>query len=205
MCRYIKYSLFVLCGWFLSQEAAAQKGYVMGYKVEQGDTVYQMQLREIVIYPRPTFKTEKAEKEYKRLVYNFKKTYPYALIAKQRLHEMDSVVATIASEEERKAYLSRKEKELFKEFSAPLKKLTYSQGRLLMRLIDREVGQTSYYLIRDLRGRFVAFFWQGIAKLFGADLKKPYDKYGEDKPVEDMIRMYHNGTFDIYYQKVLWN
>ena len=51
----------------------------------------------------------------------------------------------------------------------------------------------------------MAFFWQGIAKLFGADLKKPYDKYGEDKPVEDMIRMYHNGTFDIYYQKVLWN
>jgi hypothetical protein len=177
----------------------------MAYKIEQGDTVYQVRLREIVIFPRPTFKTEKMEKEYRRLVYNFKKVYPYALVAKQRLQEMDSVVTTISTEEAQKAYLKQKEKELFKEFAAPLKKLTYSQGRLLMRLIDREVGQTSYYLIKDLRGSFVAFFWQGVARIFGADLKKPYDKYGEDKPIENMIKMYHNGTFDIYYQKVFMN
>jgi hypothetical protein len=177
----------------------------MGYKIEQGDTVFQLQVPEIVIYPRPTFKTEKAEKEYRRLVYNFRKVYPYALLAKQRLHEMDSAVALIPTEKERKAYLKQKEKELFKEFSAPLKKLTFSQGRLLMRLIDREVGQTSYYLIKDLRGSFVAFFWQGIAKLFGADLKKPYDKYGEDKPIENMIKMYHNGTFEVYYYQVFRN
>jgi hypothetical protein len=145
------------------------------------------------------------EREYQRLVYNFRKVYPYALLAKQRLQEMDSVVATIPTEKARDAYLKQKEKELFKEFSAPLKKLTFSQGRLLMRLIDREVGQTSYYLIKDLRGSFVAFFWQGIARFFGADLKKPYDKYGEDKPIENMIKMYHNGTFDVYYTKVLRN
>jgi hypothetical protein len=186
-------------------ESAAQQGHVVGYKIEQGDTVYQIQLREIVIFPRPTFTSEKKEREYQRLVYNFKKAYPYALIAKQRLREMDSVVATIPTEKQKKAYLKQKEKELFKEFSAPLKKLTYSQGRLLLRLIDREIGQTSYYLIKDLRGGFVAFFWQGIAKLFGADLKRPYDKYGEDKPIEDMIKMYHSGTFDLYYYQVLRN
>jgi hypothetical protein len=189
----------------LSIEGAAQQGHVLGYKVEQGDTVFQMQLREIVIFPRPTFKTEKMEREYQRLVYNFRKVYPYALLAKQRIREMDSVMAAIPAEKEREAYLKQKEKELFKEFSAPLKKLTFSQGRLLMRLIDREVGQTSYYLIKDLRGKFVAFFWQGIARLFGADLKKPYDKFGEDKPIEDMIKMYHSGTFDVYYHKVLRN
>jgi hypothetical protein len=196
--------MMILCGCLLPLAGAAQ-GYVVGYKIEQGDTVFQLQLREIVIYPRPTFKTEKMEREYKRLVHNFKKVYPYALVARQRLHEMDSVVATLPTDDAQKAYLKKKEKELFREFAAPLKKLTYSQGRLLMRLIDREVGQTSYYLIKDLRGSFAAFFWQGVAKIFGADLKKPYDKYGEDKPVEDMIKMYHNGTFDIYYQKVFWN
>jgi hypothetical protein len=202
MCRCITYSLFILCGCLFSSESAAQQGHVLGYKIEQGDTVYQIQLREIVVFPRPTFKTEKMGREYQRLVYNFRKVYPYALMAKQRLQEMDSVVASIPTEKEQTAYLKQKEKELFKEFAAPLKKLTYSQGRLLMRLIDREVGQTSYYLIKDLRGSFVAFFWQGIAKLFGADLKKPYDKYGEDKPIEDMIKMYHNGTFDLYYSTV---
>jgi hypothetical protein len=205
MSNGIKYGVLLLTCCLLSLESTAQQGYVMGYKIEQGDTVYQMQLREIVIFPRPTFKTEKMEREYQRLVYNFRKVYPYALMAKQRLQEMDSVVAKIPTEKERDAYLKRKEKELFKEFSAPLKKLTFSQGRLLMRLIDREVGQTSYYLIKDLRGSFVAFFWQGIARFFGADLKKPYDKYGEDKPIEDMIKMYHNGTFDVYYTKVFRN
>jgi hypothetical protein len=185
--------------------SAAQQPHVLGYKIEQGDTIYQVQLREIVIFPRPTFKNEKTAREYQRLVHNFKKAYPYALIAKQRLQEMDSAVALIPTEEQRKAYLKQKEKELFKEFSAPLKKLTYSQGRLLLRLIDREIGQTSYYLIKDLRGSFVAFFWQGIAKLFGADLKRPYDKYGEDRPIEDMIKMYHNGTFDMYYYQVFRN
>jgi hypothetical protein len=205
MFNTIKYGVFLLVCGLLSLEGVAQQGHVLGYKIEQGDTVFQMQLREIVVFPRPTFKTEKMERDYQRLVYNFRKVYPYALMARQRLQEMDSVVATIPSEKQRAAYLKQKEKELFKEFSAPLKKLTYSQGRLLMRLIDREVGQTSYYLIKDLRGSFVAFFWQGIAKLFGADLKKPYDKFGEDKPIENMIKMYHSGTFDVYYYQVLKN
>jgi hypothetical protein len=203
MWKPLKYGLFLLACALASPDAAAQQGYVVGYKIEQGDTVYQMQLREIVVFPRPTFKTEKIEREYQRLVYNFRKVYPYALTARQRLQEMDSVVATIPTETQRAAYLKQKEKELFKEFAAPLKKLSYSQGRLLLRLIDREVGQTSYYLIKDLRGSFVAFFWQGIAKLFGADLKKPYDKFGEDKPIENMIKMYHAGTFDLYYFQVL--
>jgi hypothetical protein len=205
MFNSIKYSVLLLACCLLSLESAAQQGFVVGYKIEQGDTVYQMQLREIVVFPRPTFKSEKMEREYQRLVYNFRKVYPYALTARQRLHEMDSVVALIPTEKQRAAYLKQKEKELFKEFAAPLKKLTYSQGRLLLRLIDREVGQTSYYLIKDLRGSFVAFFWQGIAKFFGADLKKPYDKYGEDKPIEDMIKMYHGGTFDLYYYQVFKN
>jgi hypothetical protein len=206
MLNGVKYGVFLLsCCLLFSLEGAAQQGHVMGYKVEQGDTVYQIQLRELVIFPRPTFKNGKMEREYQRLVYNFRKVYPYALMARQRLQEMDSVVALIPTEKERAAYLKQKEKELFKEFGAPLKKLTYSQGRLLLRLIDREAGQTSYYLIKDLRGSFVAFFWQGIAKLFGADLKKPYDKYGEDKPVENMIKMYHSGTFDLYYYQVFNN
>ncbi len=181
----------------------AQQGYVVGYTIEQEDTVYQLTVPPVVIYPMPTFKNEKAKREYKRLVHNFSKTYPYALLAKERLKQMDTEMMSIASEKQRKAYLEQQEKALFKEFEAPLKKLTFSQGKLLMRLIDREAGQTSYYLIKNLKGGLTAFFWQGFARLFGADLKKPYDKYGEDKPVEALVHMYHNGTFETYYWQVM--
>jgi hypothetical protein len=176
---------------------------VLGFVIEQGDTVFLTQLAPVYIFPKPVYKNEKAKREYKRLVSNFRKVYPYALLAKQRLDEIDLAVAAIPSKKEREEFAKRKEKELFKEFEAPLRKLTFSQGKLLMRLIDREVGQTSYYIIRDIRGGVTAFFWQGIAKIFGADLKRPYDKYGEDKPVEELVKKYRDGSFEYYYWQVM--
>jgi hypothetical protein len=205
MFKFLKYSLLLSFFGIVALESAAQKGFVLGYKVEQGDTIYQIQMNELYVSPRPTFKNEKDKREYRRLVHNFSKTYPYALLAKQRVQEMDSAITQIPSEALRKQFIKQKEKDLFKEFEKPLKKLTFSQGRLLMRLIDRELGQTSYYLIKDLRGGFTAFFWQGVAKIFGADLKKPYDKYGEDKEVETLVKMYQNGTFMQYYMQVFQN
>jgi hypothetical protein len=200
----MKHLVMILLAGLAAGRGAAQEParHVLGYTVEAGDTVYQLTLREIVVYPQATFTSERAAREYRRLVYNFRKVYPYALQAKRRLHEMDSVVTTLATDAARRTYLKQQEKALLREFSAPLRKLTFTQGRLLMRLIDRELGQTSYYLIRDLRGRFAAFFWQGVARLFGADLKRPYDKYGEDRPVEAMIQMYHNGTFEQYFSSI---
>ncbi|MDR3236260.1 MAG: DUF4294 domain-containing protein [Prevotellaceae bacterium] len=196
------YILIICFACLSSIESRAQQGAILPFKVEQGDTVYQIQMRELQIYPRPAFKDNKARRDYQRLVYNFRKTYPYALTAKKRMQEIDSAMANIPDEASRDAYIKQKEKDLFKEFEKPLRKLTYSQGKLLLRLIDREIGQTSYYLIKDLRGGFTAFFWQNIAKFFGANLKKPYDKYGEDKPVEELVLMYHNGTLDDYYNRL---
>lgn len=179
------------------------QGYVVGYTIENADTLYQLTVPPITVYPKPVFKNERAKREYQRLVYNFNKTYPYALMAKERLKQIDREMMAITDEKQRKEYLKEQEKALFEEFEQPLKKLTFSQGKLLMRLIDREAGQTSYYLIKNLKGGLTAFFWQGIARLFGANLKKPYDKYGEDKPVEALVRMYHNGTFETYYWQVM--
>jgi hypothetical protein len=176
---------------------------VLGFIIEKGDTVFLSQLTPVYIYPSPVYKNEKAKREYQRLVANFRKVYPYALLAKRRLLQIDSAVVTISSKKEREEFIKRKEKELFKEFEKPLRKLTFSQGKLLMRLIDREAGQTSYYIIKELKGGFTAFFWQGIARLFGADLKKPYDKYGEDKPVEKLVKMYREGSFEFYYYRVM--
>ena len=203
MCKYLKYTVLSLIVLLVASSLWAQRGYVLGYVVEQGDTVYQIKLSPVYVFPKLVYKNEKAQREYQRLVTNFRKVYPYALLAKQRLAQIDSAVVTISSQKEREEFIKRKEKELFKEFEKPLKKLSFSQGKLLMRLIDREVGQTSYYIIKELRGGLTAFFWQGVATIFGANLKKPYDKYGEDKPVEVLVKMYHEGSFEYYYYRVM--
>jgi hypothetical protein len=203
MYKQLKYIVLPLIVLFGVNSLRAQRIHLLNYVVDQGDTLYQAQLAPVYIFPKPVYKNEKAQREYQRLVHNFKKVYPYALLAKQRLSEIESAVTDIPSKKEREECMKLKEKELFKEFDKPLRKLTFSQGKLLMRLIDRELGQTSYYIIKELKGGLTAFFWQGIAQIFGASLKKPYDKYGEDKPVEVLVKMYHEGSFESYYWLVM--
>ena len=182
---------------FCDKSVAQTKGHVVQYFIEDnGDTLYFIQMDPVYVFPVPAQGT-KDWKEYRRLVYNFKKVYPYAIAAKNRMDEMEAELAAIPKSKDRDKLVSQYEKELFKEFEKPLRKLSFSQGKLLLKLIDREVGQTSYYLIKDLKGGFRAFFWQGVAKFFGADLKKPYDKYGEDRNVEKLVKMYQEGSFEM--------
>ena len=82
--------------------------------------------------------------------------------------------------------------------------MTINQGKMLIKLIDREVGLSGFYLIRNYRGGVAAGFWQGVAKLFGSDLKKQYDKFGEDKQLEELVQMYHAGTFDYLYYSMFY-
>jgi hypothetical protein len=103
---------------------------------------------------------------------------------------------------QREKYLKDYQKRLFREFEEPLKKLTINQGKLLLKLLDREVGLSSYYIIKNYRGGITAGFWQGIAKLFGSDLKKQYDRFGEDRNVEELIALWHNGRFYYLYHSI---
>ena len=96
------------------------------------------------------------------------------------------------------------QKELFNVFEKPMRSLTVSQGAMLMRLIDREVGKSSYNIIRDYKNGMAAGFWQGIARLFGTDLKKPYDPDGEDKPIEELVQKWENGEFEELYFSLFW-
>lgn len=126
-------------------------------------------------------------RKYRRLVRNVKKAYPYALVANQRLKALDRELANMKSNKDRKAYLRAAEKEIMKEFEDDMRRMTIKQGIILVKLIDREIGRTSYEVLKDIKGGFTAFFWQGIARLFGNDLKMNYDPDGEDKTVEDII------------------
>lgn len=175
---------------------------VMRYQVINGDTVFVAELPPIFKFDqiKRTRRQSKDWRRYRRLVYNFKVVYPYAIQGREIIREADSVLATNDfSEREREQYLNNYQKKLFKQFEKPLRNMTISQGKLLMKLVDREMGRPSFYIIREYRGRLSAGFWQTIARIFGNDLKKPYDKFGEDRPVEDLVVLYQSGGFDAFY------
>ncbi len=206
--KYLLAALVVLA-LHLQPKAYAQtpKGVLIGYTIDNnGDTLYVDKLNSLYVFNRPNkWKESKQWRQYYRTVYNFKKTYPYALKAKLIIMDADSTLAhSNFTPRQREKYLKEYEKRLFKEFEQPLRGLTFTQGRLLLKLLDRELGQTSYYVIKNYRGGAAASFWQGIAKIFGSDLKKPYDKFGEDKIVEELVVMYHQGIFDYLYYSMFY-
>ena len=194
--------LLFLSGISLAQEQ--KRGYEVGYKIEQGDTVYQIRIRDTYLFNWPNNKRKGREwREFSRLVYNFRMAYPYALLAKEKVLLADSVLASRKfTSRTREKFVRDFEKQLFAEFEKPLRNMTISQGKLLLKLIDREIGQNSFQIIREYKGGFNALLWQGIAKLFGSDLKKPYDKYGDDKITEELVQMYNNGTFDYLFYSI---
>lgn len=171
-----------------------QKPHLVRGKVVGTDTIPYVHLKEISVYGKDKRKTKRDRAKYDRLVYNIKKTLPYARIAAQRLKDINEHLASLKSEKERKAYLKTAEKQLFAEFEAPLKKLTFSQGRLLIKLIDRETGSTSFSLVKEYRGGVSAFFWQSVARLFGANLKDEYEMEGQDQMIEQIIKQIDEGV-----------
>lgn len=182
----------------LQSVAQHKPTYIMQYIVEGNDTILIDSLPEVIVMPRRTFASKKEYREFYRLVYNLKKVYPYAQTAKRKLSDINKRYVELPKKQ-RKAYLKQFEKELFAEFEAPLRKLTRSQGRMLIKLINRETGETSYEIVKELKGGFKAFMWQSVARLFGSNLKSTYDKYGDDKVLEELVQMYESGTFFALY------
>ncbi|MGC9374979.1 MAG: DUF4294 domain-containing protein [Bacteroidales bacterium] len=155
--------------------------------IDNGDTIPNVVLGEVIIFPKMKFKNRYQAWRYRKLVRDLKKVYPYAKLAKKKLSQLEKEFLELETEKERKRYVKTIEKQLMDEFGDDLKKLTITQGRLLLKLIDRETGSTSYVLLQELRGNFSAFFWQSIARLFGSDLKSEYDPQGEDRMIERIV------------------
>ena len=191
-------SLLIL---YSTSAGAQQAGFQLGYKIEGKDTVYQINIHDLYVFNRPdNFRKNRSWRDFSRMVYNFKKVYPYALLAKTKIEEADSVIrARGLTGRQKDKYIRNFENNLFAQFEKPLRKMTITQGKLLLKLIDREVGQSSYYLIKNYKGGFTAFFWQGIARIFGSDLKSQYDPFGKDKVLEELVQMYLDGSFESLY------
>lgn len=178
---------------------------MMQYTVEGNDTTYMDTLPAARIYAKLPRQKGKEWRKYYRLVYNFSKVYPYAIAAGSIVERADSTIAADNLKGgKRERYISRLQGELFDAFESTMKNMTISQGALLMRLIDREVGKSSYSIIKDYKNGMAAGFWQGIAKLFGTDLKAPYDPDGIDRETEELIEMWEKGEFDGLYYSLFW-
>ena len=162
------------------------------YILNEGDTISVMVLRDVYIYSPQKFKNADAEK-YQKLVRDVKKTLPYAKLVYNTLIETYEYIMTLPDEKAREAHLKRMEKDLFAEYKPILKKMTLSQGKLLIKLIDRECNQTSYNLVRAFLGPFRAAFWNVFASMFGASLNSGWDPDGKDAQTERIIEMIEMG------------
>ena len=177
----------------------------MAFFVEGNDTIYYDTITASKVYSRIPRQKGREWREYYRLVHNFSKSYPYALVAKKLVLEADSTIAADRLKgARREKYVNQVQTELFDVFEGQMRQLTVSQGALIMKLVDREVGKSSYNIIKGYKSGIAAGFWQGIAKIFGSDLKKPYDPEGEDKATEELVALWESGEFSALYWSLFW-
>ena len=165
----------------------------VGKVLDQGDSIMYMEMNNVYVYPQLTFKNKQQAKAYMRLVTNVKKVLPLAKEAKQLLYETTEILETLPNKEAKDAHMKKVESEIFKTYKPRMKKLTYSQGKLLIKLIDRECHSSSYEMIQAFMGPFRAGFWQTFAWAFGASLKKQYDAEGTDRLTERVVLMVEAG------------
>lgn len=161
--------------------------YLIQKVKRDGVVMPEIEIKEVTVVARPRSARKSEYRKYERLVNNIKRVYPYALMVRIRLNQVNEDLKNIANEKERKKYIKEVEKDVFIEYEGDMREMTITQGRLLIKLIDRETQNTSYALIREYRGKFTAAFWQGIARIFGTNLKEEYDAFGEDALIELII------------------
>lgn len=177
----------------LAQEKQRINGYLVPMCIYDGDTIPSIQLRTVYIFRPLKFKNERERREYYRLVRNVKKVYPISLEINRAIIETYEYLQTLPNEKARQKHIKRVEKGLKEQYTARMKKLTFAQGKLLIKLVDRQSHQTSYELVRAFMGPFKAGFYQAFAALFGASLKKEYDPLGEDRLTERVVLMVESG------------
>ena len=165
----------------------------VGKVLHEGDSIQYMEMNNVYVYPQLTFKNKKQAQSYMRLVTNVKKVLPIAKEARQMLIETTELLEMLPDEKAKEEHIKRVEDDIFRTYKPKMKKLTYSQGKLLIKLIDRECHSSSYEMIKAFMGPIRAGFWQVFAWGFGASLKKEYDPDGKDRLTERVVRMVEAG------------
>jgi len=185
-------AVFFLVSYFVSAQEGDTSRLGIGIVTGQ-DTIIERQIKEVWVYPARQFKSPRYEKQYWRLVQRIKKVLPYARTANQLLREYEPEYLRLTNERDKRKLIKEVENQLMAQYKEELKKMSITDGKVLIKLIDRETGKTSFTLIREFRGAFVATFWQGIARLFGNNLKEEFDPYGEDLLIEEIVTLIEIG------------
>ncbi|MBS1749906.1 MAG: DUF4294 domain-containing protein [Bacteroidetes bacterium] len=190
---YYRIFLTVLCA-VLFSAARSQSSYgpndtiIVQTIIYQGDTISYRELSEVFVYLNLTPDQRRALKEWTRLRNAVYVTYPYAKKAGAVFNDISAHITNIPDKHKRRDYVKSREKELRSEFTKPLTDLSVYQGKVLMKLIARETGNTCYDIIRDYKGSFSAGFWQSVAWVFGSSLKQTYNGLTDDSQIESIVQ-----------------
>lgn len=191
---YLKILFAVLCSLLLFEKVQSQTQYgandtiVLPAIVYNGDTMSYKELSPVYVYIHLTKAQRKALKEWTRLRNAVYVTYPYAKRAGIVFNDIQANLNNIPDKNKRKEYIKSREKELREEFTKPLTDMSVYQGKVLMKLITRETGNTCYNIIHEYKGSFSAGFWQSVAWIFGSSLKQTYDAQNEDAEIEGFVQ-----------------
>ncbi len=161
--------------------------------VVDGDTMYTYLMPELPVYKKKVFRNERERQRYTRLIYNIKKVLPLAKLAKMMLEETYEVLETLPNKKAKDEHIKQVEHDIKKQYTPVMKKLTFSQGKILIKLIDRECNQEAYDIVKAFLGPMRAAFYQVFAWTFKASLKKHYDPEGEDAEIERIVRQIEAG------------
>ena len=165
----------------------------VGKALWQGDSIQYMEMNNVYVYPQLTFKSQRQANSYMRLVKNVKKVLPIAKEVRQILLETSEYLETLPDKKAKAEHMKRVEQGIVKDYKPRMRQLTYSQGKLLIKLIYRECNSSSYEAIQAFLGPVRAGFWQAFAWAFGASLKKQYDPEGTDRLTERVVLMVEAG------------
>ncbi len=165
----------------------------VGKALLDGDSVLYMEMNKVYVYPTAEFKNERQRKAYNRLVYNVKKVLPMAKEVNKIVLETYEYLQLLPDKKARTAHMKKVESEIYEKYKPRMKKLTYSQGKLLIKLVNRECNSSSYEIVQAFMGPIRAGFWQAFAWTFGASLKKGYDAEGTDRLTERVILLVESG------------
>lgn len=192
---FISHSLFVFSqNKVYDITVPPEQGYRCHAEIVNGDTIPVIDLNEVSVYTNFVFKNRRQVEQWTRVKFNVKKTYPYAILAAAKLKEYDHALAQMHDERTRKAFIKLCEQDLRRQFEGELTNLSVSQGKMLMKLIDRETGKTTYEIVKQMRGGFQANMWQAVAVVFGHNMKSTYDPV-EDIMIERAIKLVESGQF----------
>lgn len=161
--------------------------------VENGDTMWCYLLPELPVYAPIIFRSERQRREYNKLVYNVKRVLPLAQRVNSMILETYEVLESLPDQESKEEHIRQVEKSIMEQYKPEMKKLTYSQGKLLIKLVDRECNQSSYEIVQAFFGNTKATFYQMFAWTFRASLKKEYRPEDDDRLIERVVRLVETG------------